>query len=98
MELTTEIVRELLDYDQETGIFVWKVRERKWFNREQDFKRWNARFAGGGCRYSEERRDRLCEFNNKCFWKASQGPQTSFYLDGRGFTRSGRSFKSEISR
>ena len=46
MELTTEIVRELLDYDQETGIFVWKVRERHWFNREQDFKRWNARFAG----------------------------------------------------
>jgi len=46
MELTTEIVRELLDYDQETGIFVWKVRERKWFKSEQGFKLFHTRYAG----------------------------------------------------
>ena len=46
MELTQEIMRELLDYDKETGVFVWKVRERHWFNSEQGFKGWNNRFAG----------------------------------------------------
>jgi len=45
-ELTTTIVRELLDYDQHTGEFTWKARERHWFKSEGSFKRWNNRFAG----------------------------------------------------
>jgi hypothetical protein len=46
MELTTEVVRELLDYDKETGIFTWKARERSWFKTERTYKMWNTRFAG----------------------------------------------------
>jgi hypothetical protein len=45
MELTTEVLRELLDYHKDTGVFVWKVRERHWFNSEGSFKTWNTRFA-----------------------------------------------------
>ena len=45
-ELTTTIVRELLDYDQHTGEFTWKARDRHWFKSEGSFKRWNNRFAG----------------------------------------------------
>jgi hypothetical protein len=50
-EITTELVRELIDYDQDTGVFTWRARDRHWFKREQDFKMWNTRFAGSvtGC-------------------------------------------------
>jgi hypothetical protein len=46
MELTQEIMRELLDYDKNTGVFIWKARGRRWFKSEQGFKGWNNRFAG----------------------------------------------------
>jgi hypothetical protein len=44
--LEAETVRELLDYNPETGILVWKERDWKWFNSKINCKRWNARFAG----------------------------------------------------
>lgn len=32
IKLTQEIVRELLDYNPDTGLFFWKKRSPKWFN------------------------------------------------------------------
>ena len=43
--LTKEIVRELLDYDPETGKLTWRKRDRKWFKTDRDCNAWNARFA-----------------------------------------------------
>jgi len=54
MELTTEIVRELLDYDQDTGVFTWKDRERHWFKTNRDFKTWNTRYAGRVAGYADK--------------------------------------------
>lgn len=45
-KLTCEVIRELLDYDPETGIFIWKPRERKWFRTNNAYRTWNTRFAG----------------------------------------------------
>jgi hypothetical protein len=46
VNLTQEIVRELLDYDPVTGVLTWRWRDRKWFDTDGDWKRWNGHFAG----------------------------------------------------
>lgn len=50
MELTQEIVKELLDYDPATGKLRWKERSAKWFegkNRDATWlmNAWNSKFA-----------------------------------------------------
>jgi hypothetical protein len=44
--ITYAIVREFLDYFPMTGHFRWRFRDRKWFRRDCDWKKWNTRFAG----------------------------------------------------
>lgn len=43
--LTLEVLRELVNYDRETGMFTWRPRGRGWFKRERQFLTWNKRFA-----------------------------------------------------
>ena len=51
MNITTEIVREILAYNTDTGIFTWRQRSRDWFKSDHDRNAWNARYAGkeAGC-------------------------------------------------
>jgi len=49
--ITTEIVRELLDYNTDTGIFTWRQRSRDWFQTERSWKIWNTRHAGKSAGY-----------------------------------------------
>ena len=44
--LTARMLRELLDYDRDTGIFVWKRRNIDLFKTESSWKTWNTRFSG----------------------------------------------------
>lgn len=46
MRTTPEVVRELLDYDPDTGILIWKIRDAKWFEKGRNCPQWNARYAG----------------------------------------------------
>lgn len=46
MDITPEIVRELLHYDSGTGIITWKPRCEKWFRYERDCRGWNTRYSG----------------------------------------------------
>lgn len=44
--LTAEVLRELVIYDYETGIFTWKHRDRKWFKTKRSYGTWNTLFSG----------------------------------------------------
>lgn len=39
-------VQQLLEYDPDTGRFVWRYRDREWFLSDHGFKVWNAKHAG----------------------------------------------------
>ena len=44
------LLRQLLDYDPATGLFVWREREASFFSGKRAVQRranWNARYAGG---------------------------------------------------
>ena len=45
-EVNAETVRDLLDYNPETGVFVWKVRDRKYCETDHGWKIVNGRDAG----------------------------------------------------
>jgi hypothetical protein len=41
-----DLVRQLLDYDADTGVFTWRPRPETMFTRHRQFLTWNLRFAG----------------------------------------------------
>lgn len=45
-EFTCEIVNEIFEYSYDTGELTHKNRRKQFFSREQDWKRWNNKYAG----------------------------------------------------
>ena len=46
MNITPKVVRELLDYSPETGVFTWRDRGACWFSSKGSWRVWNSRYAG----------------------------------------------------
>lgn len=46
INITAELVRQLLDYDSETGIFTWRHRPASMFGSADRAAMWNTRYAG----------------------------------------------------
>lgn len=40
------LLRELVEYDRETGCVTWRNRDRVHFSADNQFKTWNRRYAG----------------------------------------------------
>ena len=41
-----KLLKQLLDYDPDTGLLVWKIRDRSFFSSDSNCNAWNARYAG----------------------------------------------------
>ena len=46
LEITPNLVRSLISYDQFTGLLTWKVRDEDMFTTRRGHSIWNARYAG----------------------------------------------------
>lgn len=59
--MNAQQLRELLDYDPETGVFTWKFRENA-------PKQWNVRYAGKEAGNIEPRGYRRIRLNGRCYY------------------------------
>jgi len=54
-DITPEILRQLVEYDPETGKLFWRPRPSEFFTHSNHCKKWNARFAGATAGHIERR-------------------------------------------
>lgn len=46
MEISRDELKELVDYNPDTGVFKWKKRDKRWFKSLNSWSRWNNMYAG----------------------------------------------------
>lgn len=75
-DVSPEILREFLTYDPDTGLLLWKSRDRKWFKDDRSWKIWNSRFAGKQA-FTSNRNGYLC---GRIFDKAHQAHRVAWAI------------------
>lgn len=96
--LTAERAREMLDYNPETGVFVWKTRPLSHFKSEANQTTWNKKCSGkvAGHRdaigYVSIRIDRKPYGAHRVAWLMMTGSWPSDKIDHRDLDRSNNKF------
>lgn len=91
---TQEHLKELLDYDPDTGVLRWRDRGLSWFSREKDWKIWNIKYSGKVAGHRETRKSSKCGYSvialrvedklylaHRIIWKYMTGEDPMFPLD-----------------
>lgn len=66
-KLSTDFLKECLDYDSLTGNFIWKVRPRSHFKADWSHRSWNLRWSGTVAGW----KDRTSHSKDEYYWKIS---------------------------
>ena len=70
-EITQDLIKSLLDYNYDTGVFTWKEREASLFSKPRDMLGWNKRYskkeAGYPTVYGRNKYHRIGIFGGKYF-------------------------------
>ena len=68
-EIPIDTLKELLNYNPETGKLYWKKRDRKYFSSDRACNPWNARFSEKEA-FTDKRKDRY--YRGRIFYKNYQ--------------------------
>lgn len=66
--LTAEYVRQILDYNPETGVFTWRERPREHFAISRIWRAWNTKFSGKVAGYIGPVGYAIVAINNHYYW------------------------------
>lgn len=89
--LSQKYLNDILSYDLENGILIWKKRKRKYFKDYNSYKKWNNRFAykPAGCiskGIMRVRIDFVLYVASRIIWVMQKGfePDEIYHIDGDG--------------
>lgn len=74
--ITQSLLKQLLDYNPDTGELTWKYRDRKFFNNVSSYRSWNKRYSNkkaGGL-------DKRGGITLKIFDKSMSAPRVIYML------------------
>lgn len=87
-EITPDLVRSLIDYDQSTGVLTWRKRDAAMFATRRGHSIWNAKYAGGpalncddGKGYRHGRIFRKHMFAHRAAWMIAYGEMPPARID-----------------
>jgi hypothetical protein len=104
LQIDASLVRSILDYDPETGVFIWRVRspdtfsETPVFSPEHVANKWNSEFAGTVAGFVNPKGYRIIKINRRAFkaarlaWLIMTDVMPTEQIDHRDLDRSNNRF------
>lgn len=66
--ISAALIREYLDYFPETGILIWRPRDRRHFKSSNQYKNWNSRYPGKRAGRIAGKGHRVVAINDKLYF------------------------------
>lgn len=98
-DLSIDTLNQLIDYDPNTGIFIWKKRDASFFHNKRIYASWNGRYAGTNCGNKGLKTNyiKICVLDNKIYahiaaWAIMTGEWPNGEIDHINLDRSDNRF------